>query len=214
LDRESLERISFRKYLPVEMMQMHFCRYIWALPYCIGKSVLDVGCGMGYGTWLLGQVADSIVGVDIAAEAIEEARATFDSMFVQCSIEDYAGGPFAVVVAFEMVEHCTDLDAVLEKIGSLLSPEGIALVSLPLYQPSEWHHRRDFGYGMWVRKLREHFRIVGVSYQPTECPQTSNVHVWDVVHDDGEVEAWPMSDLDEFGCPRTGISIFQLEVVV
>lgn len=171
-----LERITFQEQVPVELLQTHWSRYVWALRYCVGQSVLDVGCGCGYGTWLLSTVAESVIGIDPSPEAIGDARSTFsDASFLQCSIEDFTGGPFGVIVAFEVVEHCEDVDAVVKKIASLLAPNGTALISLPLYQPSEYHHHRDFGYDQWSEVLEGHFQITGVCYQDNEHPEGNNV---------------------------------------
>ena len=51
----------------------HLHRYFYAAEFARGKNVLDLASGEGYGTNLLAQVAQRVVGVDIAAEAIEHA---------------------------------------------------------------------------------------------------------------------------------------------
>lgn len=42
--------------------------------YAKDKKVLDVGCGYGYGSYLLSQKAKSVVGVDLWKERIEGAK--------------------------------------------------------------------------------------------------------------------------------------------
>src|SRR5580704_9565557 len=59
---------------PDENFQNHLKVYKFGKQFAAGKDVLDVGCGTGYGTALLGEVAGSIVGVDISEPALIWAR--------------------------------------------------------------------------------------------------------------------------------------------
>ena len=51
----------------------HFHRYLFARQLSLGKRVLDIASGEGYGSALLAQSAANVVGVDIAAEAVAHA---------------------------------------------------------------------------------------------------------------------------------------------
>jgi cyclopropane fatty-acyl-phospholipid synthase-like methyltransferase len=205
VDRK-LERITFDEPVPVGLLQVHLSRYVWALQHCVDKAVLDIGCGCGYGTWLVGNVASDVIGLDVSPEAIGEARRTFaDSCFVQCAIEDFEGGPFEIVTCFEMLEHTRNLCVVTDKIKSLLAPGGAALFSLPLHQPSEFHHYRDFSYGQWRDVLEKTFRVTGVWFQDVECG-CNNVSIRRVMCDD-HVD-WSEASL-RFE-PETGNIIFKV----
>ena len=64
----------------------HVARYALAARFAQGRSVLDLGCGTGYGTADLARVASAAVGVDLAPEAIDYALRHFPSArFLQCS---------------------------------------------------------------------------------------------------------------------------------
>src|SRR6202158_4675765 len=56
-----------------EIAYEHWHRYAFARRFAAGKRVLDAACGEGYGSALLGAVAESVVGVDIDASAIAHA---------------------------------------------------------------------------------------------------------------------------------------------
>ena len=55
----------------VKIYQHHLSRYIFALPYARDRKVLDASCGSGYGTDLLYDVANDILGIDVSKEAID-----------------------------------------------------------------------------------------------------------------------------------------------
>src|SRR6202048_3917604 len=64
------------RFLPActgEIAYEHWHRYAFARRFAAGKRVLDAACGEGYGSALLGTVAESVAGVDIAASAIAHA---------------------------------------------------------------------------------------------------------------------------------------------
>ena len=196
------ERISIAPDSPVGLIQCHVARYVWAMHYCVEKTVLDVGCGTGYGTWLLGQIADEVTGIDKSVEAIAEARRDFSGVFLHMDIES-APKPvswcFDTIVAFEVMEHLDDVDVGMEAVKYLLSDNGNALISLPLHQPSKWHRFRDYGYAEWYDIVTRHFHIVsdGVFWQPIE----------EAVYRDGNVNIRKMPE-DQ---AETGIVIVVLE---
>jgi len=57
-----------------EIESEHLHRYLYAHELCRGRDVLDVACREGYGSALLAQVANSVLGVDIAQDIIVHAR--------------------------------------------------------------------------------------------------------------------------------------------
>ena len=53
----------------------HMVRYASVAPFIVGKRVLDVACGSGYGSQFLAlQGAHHVVGIDIHQATIEYAR--------------------------------------------------------------------------------------------------------------------------------------------
>ena len=70
------------------IVALHLKRYEFARPYCVGKHVLDAGCGVGYGSAFLSEAARSVVGVDVSADAIEYARARYGGRNVEFAVGD------------------------------------------------------------------------------------------------------------------------------
>src|SRR5688500_13867353 len=52
----------------------HLVVYEWIAARAHGRRVVDLACGEGYGTAVLGRTAASVVGVDANPEAYEHAR--------------------------------------------------------------------------------------------------------------------------------------------
>jgi SAM-dependent methyltransferase len=115
---------------------LHSKRYEFALPFCAGKAVLDAGCGVGYGTALLAEHAQEVVGVDVDHDAIAYARRRYAAENVEFREEDVLDldlpdDSFDVVCSFETIEHVPDRDSFLREVRRVLRPGGTFLVSTP-----------------------------------------------------------------------------------
>lgn len=116
----------------------HFHRYFFAARHCAGKRVLDIACGSGYGTDILGENAESVLGVDIDGETIRKCRETYRNdrlRFVQGSVEKIPAedAAFDVVVSFETIEHVDEQlqKQFLREIRRVLRPGGLLIISSP-----------------------------------------------------------------------------------
>jgi SAM-dependent methyltransferase len=98
-----------------------------------GRRVVDLACGEGYGSAVLGRTARSVVGVDANPEAFEHARLKYTShsvTFERDMIETWSGDVDCVVF-LQTIEHVQDPDAVLARLRDLIGPDGVAYVSTP-----------------------------------------------------------------------------------
>ncbi len=120
-----------------ELAYEHFSRYLFARRLAVGRRVLDVGSGEGYGAFLMAQVAQSVVGCDNADDAVAHARQRYvraNLTFVQASAAALpADRPVGLVTCFEVIEHLTEADqhTLLANISQALDEDGICLVSTP-----------------------------------------------------------------------------------
>lgn len=117
-------------------MALHEKRYLFALPWCRDCEVLDVGCGVGYGSALLSSEARRVVGGDVDRESIAYARERYGAENVEFRVLDAAALPFGdasfdVVCSFEVIEHLRDRGAYLREVARVLRPDGTYLVSTP-----------------------------------------------------------------------------------
>jgi SAM-dependent methyltransferase len=105
----------------------------------VGPRVLDVGCGNGLLRERLdGASFSEYVGVDLSGAAVAAARARDHdrSRFVVGDVGSLDEGRFDVVVLNEVLYYSPDPRAFLERLASLLTPDGLLLVSM-------WRHPGD-----------------------------------------------------------------------
>jgi 2-polyprenyl-3-methyl-5-hydroxy-6-metoxy-1,4-benzoquinol methylase len=118
------------------LYQEHLCRYHFAKKYVQGKKVLDAGCGEGYGTDLLADLAHEITGIDISEEAIRHAQKKYRKnnlsfKTLDCTNLKFLDEKFDVIVSFEVLEHVEHYELFLSGIKDVLKCGGIAIISSP-----------------------------------------------------------------------------------
>ena len=119
-----------------QVMSCHVARYSWATARVWGKRIVDLGCGSGYGAYLLSWSCKSVLGIDINLDAIAYASTQFDSPNLSFSCTDLSTGvpPVAeIYVAFEFLEH-------LDRPAKLLAKLDAPLVwSIPIESVNAYH---------------------------------------------------------------------------
>jgi 2-polyprenyl-3-methyl-5-hydroxy-6-metoxy-1,4-benzoquinol methylase len=157
LGHVAAERLLPGQDAPAGELEHHVARYAWAFRAVEGKRVIDVGCGVGYGTSLLAWVAASATGVDRDPVAIESARETYQSQRLSYHLDDAASSlPEAdVATCFEVIEHVDDPAAVcaalLEAAPRVLLSYPNPFVAGPHLNP---HHVVDWPLHVMKRALR------------------------------------------------------------
>lgn len=114
----------------------HLHRYAITLEFVNGKKVVDIASGEGYGTNLIAQSAEYVLGVDISPEAIEHANQKYKQHnieFLQGSATNIPceASSIDVVVSFETLEHHDQHDKMMEEIKRILKVDGLLIISTP-----------------------------------------------------------------------------------
>jgi SAM-dependent methyltransferase len=119
-----------------KMYQEHIARYEFAAAFVAKADVLDVGCGVGYGSHhLASKGARSVTAFDISADAVAHARRKYAHPAIHykemAAADLDARDAFDVVTCFELIEHIEDQNKVLDNIKRALRPDGVLLISTP-----------------------------------------------------------------------------------
>lgn len=149
----------------------HLHRYQLAAAVVDG-AVIDLGCGVGYGSRLLAAAADRVVGIDLSAAALRFAAATFAAPGLGFAAADaratpWSDGTFDWAVCFELIEHVADGERLVAEARRLLGPHGCLLLSTPnrvRYTDERGYrnpfHVREMDRGELVALLGAHFEEV------------------------------------------------------
>ena len=88
------------------------------------RRLLELGCGEGFQTAHLMEVAESVTGIEVSAQAVRRARARCpDATFLVGRAEDTAkltaGRTFDLVTAFEVLYYASDIPSILADLQRL-----------------------------------------------------------------------------------------------
>lgn len=95
------------------------------------KSVLDFGCGSGYGCEILSDYAEKVVGYDIDSKAVEYANDFHKISSTITFTDKMPSDIFDGIVAIESIEHVADISSAIEDFNRQLSQNGKLIMSTP-----------------------------------------------------------------------------------
>src|SRR6185369_7080809 len=163
-------------------LDLHLARYRFAKRHIQPGTLLDIACGVGYGTAILVSSNDQIVratGVDISEEAVGYAREHYGgsrTQFVHADALTFCdGAPFDNIVSLETIEHVPKPGEFLLHLAGLLKPGGILIGSVPVTPSVDAnpHHRTDFS--------ERSFRALGRDLGLVEMDCLSQVQPYDPI---------------------------------
>jgi SAM-dependent methyltransferase len=151
----------------------HLQRYRFALQQIEGKRLLDLACGVGYGSYVLAQAhGRDVTGIDLDASAIAYGKSHYNREGLRLINADALlwendGEPFDSVVSFETIEHLPSPVEFVARVAKLIKSGGIFVVSAPnILQhkgaPEPIHnpwHLNEPDYATLCSWLRPHFTI-------------------------------------------------------
>jgi 2-polyprenyl-3-methyl-5-hydroxy-6-metoxy-1,4-benzoquinol methylase len=111
----------------------HLVVYEWIAARTLGKRVVDMACGEGYGSEVLSRGAASVVGVDANPEAHEHARLRYvrQNLRFQRDLVETFSKECDAVVFLQTIEHVQNPGEILEHFKSMLAPGGVVYLSTP-----------------------------------------------------------------------------------
>lgn len=159
----------------------HLARYRLAAGRVAGRRVLDMACGPGIGAAeLVAGGATSVVGADLDADALAEARAAGHHavLCADAGALPFPGGAFDVIACFETLEHVGPDVAAVAELARVLAPGGTlylstpnALVTKPVDgRPRNPFHVREYEPSALRRLLDERFADVSLLGQLPSGP--------------------------------------------
>jgi 2-polyprenyl-3-methyl-5-hydroxy-6-metoxy-1,4-benzoquinol methylase len=154
-------------------------RYGQALTCSRDKVVLDLACGIGWGSYLLNNNARNVCGLDIREDVLNRATTLWPDKSIHwvcgsCLNIPFSENTFSVITAVECLEHFTyeDSDAVLREVRRCLQPGGTFIGSTP----SPWretdakeaekqnpYHLHVYSRTRLYEHLSKYFRDVSIS---------------------------------------------------
>ncbi len=146
--------------------QRHVVAYRWAMTRCRGAAVVDSGSGEGYGTAMLAQVAEDVIGIELVDPVVAHARLAHPGCtYLQADICD-TGLPTAatdVVVNLQVIEHLPDVARFLGEQRRILRTGGELVVATPnrltftphSHEPTNVFHVEEFTAAELVERLEQ-----------------------------------------------------------
>lgn len=121
---------------PTEIHGPAILRYQFAQQYVHNCRVLDAACNFGYGTYMLCEGGNRVLGIDKREAAIVYAKSHYKRENLEYSLQDALdiqadNDSFDVVVSLETIEHITEYRTFLDEIKRVLVANGLLVISTP-----------------------------------------------------------------------------------
>lgn len=136
-----------------------------------GDFVLDSATGSGYGAAIISKKASQVIGIDISEEALLLAKDVRNSNLSFISMDSsktiFKDKTFDVIIAFEMIEHISNVSSLIDESMRILKKDGMCIISTPnrlVQSPSgkvmSPYHIKEFSPDELTKILSKKFRTV------------------------------------------------------
>lgn len=142
--------------LKVSEVDIITARYTWAINQLRkykAKTILDFGCGLGYGTNLLSKAGFEVQGIDKSETAIKTCKQRYPYIKFHCllNLSESHEKQCDAIVAFEIIEHMDENSQYkfLMDCINILSDKGVLFLTTPNVKYSKNknpHHLKEFSY--------------------------------------------------------------------
>lgn len=145
-----------------------------------GKRVLDFGCGTGPLSLLCAQSgAQSVIGIDLAADRVERARqiSGSDSLNLSFILEEHTDrislpdSSVDVIVCFDVMEHVMDYEPIMREWARILAPGGCVLIWWSVWWHPYGHHLHTMIPLPWVHIFMSDESLFRVCARIYDTPQ-------------------------------------------
>lgn len=160
----------------------HLARYLFASQIVNNKMVLDAGCGVGYGSYILEKYgkAKKIYGVDLSSDSIKYAQTKYFHKNIEYVRDDVLelktvrDNSIDISVSFEVIEHINEQEKFLAQVKRVLKKDGLFIVSTPnkyTYPKGNPFHSKELYPEEFSQLLKKCFKNVSFYHQNFELVQ-------------------------------------------
>ncbi len=172
-NQEVINTSSFESKEDYVLYKIHTYAYEQAARLAANKIVLDLGCNVGYGSIILSSSARRVIGVDVSAKVIQNAKNQSEGnnlTFYQIdgSILPFSNDEFDLIISCQVIEHIVDYENYFVEILRVLKPDGIVIFTTPNaairldpgMKPWYEFHTKEFNSSELELLLKEYFSTV------------------------------------------------------
>lgn len=101
-----------------------------------GKQILEIGCGDGYGSAYLAQIADKVIGIDYEEKIILQAQKKYkmpnlNFIYIDAAKLQFNDKSFDIACSFQVIEHIpeNEIPQYLSEIKRVLKDDGVFYLS-------------------------------------------------------------------------------------